>query len=124
MIVINLQTSVGAVMEVGATVSDGDAVYVSPTGKLEKASASSVSTIPAVGFVDNIYGSQGRVEREGIVGGYTGLSIGQAVFLSETPGGVTQTPPVGAGKVVQEVGTAISGSEILIVLDMDATVNS
>jgi len=48
-----------------------------------------------------------------IVRGLSGLTQGEALFLSETSGGVTHTPPTGTGKVVQQVGTALSVSSFV-----------
>ena len=44
--------------------------------------------------------------------GWTGLTPGGAVYLSETAGGVTQTAPSDSGDCVQIVGWALSDSEI------------
>jgi len=44
--------------------------------------------------------------------GWTGLTIGGAVYLSETAGGITQTAPSDSGDAVQIVGWALSDSEI------------
>lgn len=45
----------------------------------------------------------------GVLGGYSGLSIGQPVFVS-TAGGPTHTPPTTG--MVQQIGFAISSTEI------------
>jgi len=44
--------------------------------------------------------------------GWTGLTPGGKVYLSDTAGGVTQTPPATSGDCVQIVGWALSDSEI------------
>lgn len=43
----------------------------------------------------------------------SGLSVGD-VFLSETPGGITNTPPTNLGSIVQQLGFAISSSEVIL----------
>jgi len=46
----------------------------------------------------------------------TGLTIGAHYWLSDaSPGGVTTTPPTGAGKVSQFVGKALSATELVFV---------
>jgi len=54
------------------------------------------------------------VQRNGILAGFTGLTIGATVFASPTLGGVTQTMPSAAGNHVQKIGTATTTTEILI----------
>jgi hypothetical protein len=43
----------------------------------------------------------------------TGLVVGD-VFLSETPGQVTNTPPIAVGSIVQQLGFAISPVEVIL----------
>ncbi len=52
--------------------------------------------------------TQGMVRNEG----WTGLTVGGAVYLSATVGGITQTAPSTSGDCVQIVGWAMSDSEI------------
>lgn len=58
--------------------------------------------------------NEARILVRGVVRneGWTGLTPGGAVYLSETPGGVTQTAPSDSGDCVQIVGWALSDSEI------------
>ena len=67
----------------------------------------------ASGFVKDAaaIGETVNVFFEGIVGGQSGLVIGQRVFLAEALGEATQTPLFGAGKLSQPVGDAISATE-------------
>jgi hypothetical protein len=44
--------------------------------------------------------------------GWTGLTPGAAIYLSETAGGITETAPSDSGDAVQIVGWALSDSEI------------
>lgn len=48
------------------------------------------------------------------------LTPGLRLFLSETPGKVTHTAPVGTGKTVLCVGTAISTTEMVLLTDFRA----
>lgn len=43
----------------------------------------------------------------------TGRTSGATQYLSETAGAMTETAPTGSGKVVQEIGTAISATEVI-----------
>lgn len=52
-----------------------------------------------------------------IVEGAVPLTVDEAVYLSATPGEVTQTPPVGPGNRIVKVGMAISLTKILLVTD-------
>lgn len=49
-----------------------------------------------------------------LITGLSGLTIGAAVFLSaSTSGGATSTAPSAAGNLVQQVGSAMSATELL-----------
>ena len=128
MVTVNI--SVGAagiqiILDREASVVVGDAVFVNTGGKVAKADASSVTTTPVAGFVEQLVGAtQAKITRQGKFADFAGLSLGGKVFLSTVAGDITQTPPTGSGEVVQELGVAISITEILILLDADAVVNT
>jgi len=50
---------------------------------------------------------------EAVITGLTGLTPGTTYYLHTTAGGITNTPPSAAGNVVQEVGVALSATELL-----------
>jgi len=54
--------------------------------------------------------AEGNVQMDGIVTG-SSLTVGGDVYLSDTPGAVTQTPLTGTGKIHQKVGYAISETQ-------------
>lgn len=83
------------------------------TAKVRKADAST-SGKEAHGFVLAAFanGANATVYFEGTDAQLTGMTPGP-VFLSDTtPGGVTSTAPVGAGKIVQKVGFAVSATSL------------
>lgn len=47
----------------------------------------------------------------------SGMTVGATYYLSTTPGGVTTTPPSASGNVVQEVGKALSATELEVTLE-------
>jgi len=101
----------------GGAVAVRDAVYVDGSGKVQKANAAAIGTMPAIGFALEVLAldSSGKVQIDGIVSGFTGLTPGAPVFVdATTPGAVTQTPPTGVGKVVQIIGHAFSATEVEI----------
>jgi hypothetical protein len=59
-------------------------------------------------------GNEARILVRGIVRneGWTGLTPGAAIYLSDTAGGITETAPSTSGDAVQIVGWALSDSEI------------
>lgn len=80
-------------------------------GKAWKADANDAALRSAAGIVSRAAGAEavGQVTTLGVFGGYTTLAEGGAVYLSETPGEMTQSAPAWA----QQVGRAISTTEIL-----------
>jgi hypothetical protein len=84
--------------------------------KARNADASAFAT-RAMGFAINgpyVATDQVEIIAEGKLGGFVGLTIGEPVFLSETPGAITQTPPTTSGAVWQKLGEATSATEIRI----------
>lgn len=73
-------------------------------------------TLPCHGFaVSNAVAGQGiDIQTFGLYpyGNY-GLQPGTLFYLNTTAGGATATAPVGAGKLVQELGVAVDSSNIL-----------
>lgn len=83
------------------------------TAKARKADASAASTRAHGIVVDSfLSGANATIISEGKVGGFTGLTMGEPVFLSLTAGEITQTPPTAAGEIWQVLGHAISATEI------------
>ncbi len=73
-------------------------------------------TKPAMGFVTASFASAATATvffPGQIVTGLTGLTVGAPVFLSATAGAVTNTAPVTAGNLVQQVGYALSATSIV-----------
>ena len=91
--------------------------------KVRNADATVLGT-RAIGFVQVgvADATVARIKSEGIVTGFVGLTIGVPVFLSETPGLISETPidPIdeaGTGKIHQKVGFNISATEVRIEID-------
>lgn len=83
--------------------------------KIRKADATSAGK-PAQGFVLSAISSaaSGTVyPEEAVITGLSGLTIGARYFLSTTAGAITTTAPSSSGQVVQEVGYALSATELL-----------
>lgn len=99
-------------IEAGEGLSAGNLVNLYVSGgafRVRRADASAGR--PAHGYVLQAYnlGEIAQVYNEGSNTQVAGLT-GERVFLSTTPGGVTNTPPSVAGQIVQRVGTAYSAT--------------
>lgn len=97
----------------GETLTTGQVIAVKDAdGEWYKADSDSATIRPALGIVGNKTGGDGEsveVVLWGLVGGYTGLTEGGAVYLSETAGSYTQSAPAWS----QVIGHAVSATEIL-----------
>ena len=91
-----------------------DLVNITSTGQIRKADAS--NDRPAHGFVTAAIANAatGTVFFEGVISGFSGLTVGARYFLSDTAAGTVSltAPTIGAGKISQEVGVAVSATEI------------
>lgn len=98
----------------GETLSAGNLIYLTSTPEAFKADANSDAKA-AIGFVlagitaaatgTAYFGS-------GIVSGLSGLTPGAFYYLSTTPGGITTTKPTGDADIVQQIGHALSTTEL------------
>lgn len=94
------------------------------TLKARKADGDSVTT-QAHGYVLNNVTSPANATvylSEGINTALAGLTAGTTYYLSTTAGGVTSTAPSGSGDIVQEVGVAISATELSVSLERNPLV--
>ena len=114
----------------GSTISKGSAVYVSGThtsGKplISLADNDGSNTCPAIGLVhkDIANGDEGYVTVSGVLfninTSFSGWSAGDALYLSDTPGALTNTRPTITAQKVQKVALvtrvhATAGSVIVI----------
>jgi len=106
----------------GENLTAGNVVFIHTDGTAKKAlSTVSTMTSPAVGFAKNTAaaGAAVQIQRSGVIGGFSGLTVGSQVFVDEgtSYGGITQTAPSTSGDRVQCVGTAISATEIAVQID-------
>lgn len=102
------------IMNAGENVAAGDYVYVDGSGEARLASAA-VAGNAAIGYVlDTVTATNPvKVHFDAINSALSGLTVGDQYFLSDvTPGGVTNTAPVGANKIIESLGWAISATEI------------
>jgi len=105
----------------GGSGNVGDAVYIDSNGKVQQANASAAGTAIAIGIVVSA-GSLGAltfasgdavsVVLLGVVGGFSSLTPGSLVYLSDTAGGFDTA----AGTVSKKVGVAVSADKVLFAL--------
>jgi hypothetical protein len=108
---------------VEAAVAVLDAVYLKAADLYAKANAGAEATMPVAGFVVSKPTATSAIIRSaGDLEGFT-LVADTEYYASLVAGGVTATPPVVAGQVVQGVGRAKNATTLTIaVQDDDYTV--
>lgn len=96
-------------------------VYIKSNGHVDLARANALATADSqVGFVEDasiLTTATGKiVTRDGArVSGFTGLTIGQPVYVdAASAGAYTQTAPTTATQVIKKVGVALSATVILL----------
>lgn len=110
----------------GEILTAGQAVYISATGTALRADANTLGKA-AIGFVSASVAASASVivYYRGTLSNQTGLTIGARYFLSDSVlGGVTLTPPVGTGKIVQILGYALNATSITFEADKGPTVRA
>lgn len=95
----------------GETVATGEVVCIKDAdGEAYKADANVTYLRPAVGIVGSKTGGDGvaiEIITSGILSGWSGLAEGDAAYLSETAGAVTQSPP----EWIQNIGVALNSTD-------------
>jgi len=108
---------------VEAAVAVLDAVYLKSSNLYAQANAGAIATMPVAGFVaSKPTATSAWLRSQGDLVGFT-LVADTEYYASLVAGGVTATPPVVAGQVVQGVGRAKNATTLTIaVQDDDYTV--
>lgn len=92
------------------------------TRRVLKAQATSWSRMPAIGVARETKsaGQTIKVEQFGVaenIARVADFSYDDKIFVSETAGQATSTPPEGVGKIVQSLGRAVNSSDIILEID-------
>lgn len=104
-------------------IAKGSLVYITPLGFLGLASAAAEGK-EAIGFAAGAFAQGDPTTFYGagdVITGLSGLTVGTPYFLSPTPGAIGAAPG-SPGQVVQNIGTAISATEILFTLALPITI--
>lgn len=101
-----------------------DAVYVSGPGEVRPADNDDSSKQPVVGFVVQVIdATHCRVQYDGEVNGFVGLTPNATYYLDSTPGQITSSvptsPPLPSGSIVQRLGTAKDATFLVVEVDRD-----
>jgi hypothetical protein len=94
--------------------ADFVSIHASSGAKIRKAGATDGAR-PVDGYCPAAIASaaSGTVKMPGrVISGLSGLTPGATYYLSTTPGLITVTAPSGSGNLVQQVGKALSATEL------------
>lgn len=98
------------------TITAKDLCFVEAAGTIARATAAAGTPNQCIGYAltSVATGQPITIQLEGKLNGLSGLTPGSRYYLSDvTPGGLLIAPgPVGAGKISQFVGTALSATEL------------
>ena len=101
-----------------AAITIGQVVYVTATGTVDLALATTAGHALSIGVVADASiasNAAGNIAMEGIVTGLTGLTIGVPYYLSDvTAGLLTSTAPSATGSYIAPIGVAISATAMKI----------
>lgn len=99
----------------GESLVPGDIVYFDSTGVVLKADANAAGKFPAMGMAMETFSSGSHVVLlTGIFRNDSlyAFTVGGIVYLSTTPGGVTQTQPAATDDCIQVLGVATHADRI------------
>lgn len=95
--------------------SVGDAVYLSAQNTVARANATTSVTAPVIGFiVEKPTASSCVVQTEGEFTYPSTLVAKTTYYLNTVSGAITSTPPSSTGNVIQELGTTLNTTKLLI----------
>jgi hypothetical protein len=102
----------------GEALAAGDAVYFKSDGKVWKANAGAIATMPVIGLavVPGSSGGQATILLNGIYrhDDLYAWTVGGFIYMSGTAGLLTQTQPATADGVVQVVGIATHADRLYL----------
>jgi hypothetical protein len=99
----------------GEALTAGDMVYISGTGTILKADATTIAKQARGYIITSVANAaSATVYFDDTNTALTGLTPGATYFLSNTPGGVTTTPTTTTGQICQEVGFAASATTLRV----------
>jgi len=98
----------------GETIAAGDLIYISAAGTAFKADADAAGKAAQGGVLSGISsgGTGAAYFGSFFITGLSGLTMEVPYYLSSTAGGITSTAPTGTGKIQQQVGYAVSATEL------------
>ena len=106
-----------------------DFVYQKSDGTVDKADATSIATIPAIGTVIQIdmpVAGQCVIQYDGDFNGFSGLTAGKIYLVSKSPGGIVAEDdvlnpnyPDDVFNIQQEVGIASSATNLFVAANRD-----
>jgi len=101
----------------------GDVVYVSAADNVDLGDANDPLKQPIIGIIKSKPGSTTAIVQYygEMVGVLTGLTAGDTLYLSESPGQPVVAAPSGSGSIVQKVGFVKNGTTVVIMVDRDFT---
>jgi len=108
----------------------GDLVTIVAPDTAGKANATSIATMPAIGFVNSFVGAtQLTIVMVGTRGGFVGLVPGTSYYVDNAvPGGITSNvtngnpgDPFVTGNVIQKIGVAINPTTMLVAMGSEDT---
>lgn len=105
-------------------VLDGYAVYINGSNSVGTASANDPTKYPSIGIILNKpTATTAEVLFYGEIN-YPGLITGEAYYLSEISGQITNVAPASAGSVVQKIGVAKDNTTLIVMVDQDFVILS
>lgn len=118
----------------GATVTNGNAVYVDSSGNIQNAIASVAASSEAVGILVGVpqagqttaaSGERCTVVVLGLVGGFSSLTPGVVYYVdATTAGAITATQPTGSLKWAKSIGYAKSATELFVLPGVRPAISS
>lgn len=96
-----------------------DYVFINSSGKAEKADASDINKMPAIGRVTRIVGNKCFVKKDLIETEYSSVTPRTWFYISpDNAGEITDIEPTGEGVVKQPIGFGLDEDKILIRIDI------
>jgi hypothetical protein len=99
-----------------------DIVYLSAADAIDKADATTIATMPAIGFVaSKPTPITATLRYYGELTGFVGLTPGQTYFVDILPGQIVVEAgaPSAPGNVVQKIGFARNSTTMVVQIDRD-----
>lgn len=100
-------------------IAANDCLYINSSGRVDLADCDVLASSQVCGFAKNSAAAQGDpvdVVSQGLLSGFSSLTVGSRYYLSGSAGQISSTVPSSSGQTIVQVGYAQSATQLMVLI--------